>query len=102
MPPLSDEMHYRLLKVLEGDPNVSQRRIAKELNISLGKVNYCLKALIERGLVKAKNFRNNQNKPVYTYLLTPKGKLDEYQRLLEEIDILRREVAKDKELEDIG
>lgn len=115
MPPLSDEMRYHLLKLLEDDPSVSQRRLAKELNISLGKVNYCLKALVEKGLIKAKNFRNNENRTVYTYLLTPKGmnekghvtlrflkrKLDEHKSLLEEIKSLRQEAAKIKDVSNI-
>lgn len=111
MPPLTDEMRYKLLRILEADPNISQRDLAKALNISLGKANYCMKALMEKGLVKAKNFRNNRNKVVYTYLLTPKGieekarvtirflriKLDEHKNLLSEISDLRREVKKNNQ-----
>jgi EPS-associated MarR family transcriptional regulator len=70
---LTDEYRYRILKLLEADPHASQRRIADELGISLGRVNYCLKALIDKGLVKVNNFRNNANKRTYLYLLTPKG-----------------------------
>lgn len=105
---LTDEYRYRILKLLEADPQASQRRIADELDISLGRVNYCLKALIDKGLVKVNNFRNNANKRTYLYLLTPKGieekatvtvrflrvKLDEYENLTRELDELRREAGK--------
>jgi EPS-associated MarR family transcriptional regulator len=84
---------------------VSQRHLAEQLGVSVGKVNYCLKALIDRGLVKANNFRNSQNKRAYLYVLTPKGvseksrnavqflqrKTAEYEALRREIDRLRRE-----------
>ena len=105
---LTDEYRYRILKLLEADPHASQRRIADELGISLGRVNFCLQALIEKGLIKAKNFRNSTNKRAYLYLLTPRGiedkavvtarflrrKLDEYETLQREIEILRRESGK--------
>jgi EPS-associated MarR family transcriptional regulator len=104
---LTDEYRYRILKLLEADPHASQRRIADELGISLGRVNYCLQALIERGLVKVNNFRNNANKRAYLYLLTPKGveekarttlrflkiKMAEHEELTREIGELRREVS---------
>ena len=69
----TDEYGYRILKLLEANPQASQRDIARELRVSLGKVNYCLKALIERGWVKANYFRHNEQKRAYLYLLTPKG-----------------------------
>jgi len=104
---LSDEYRYKILKRLETEPEISQRELAKELGISLGKVNYCLKALIEKGWVKAKNFRNNQNKKAYIYLLTPRGveeksrvtvqflkfKVAEYAALKDEVENLQREAA---------
>ena len=104
---LTDEYRYRILKLLEADPHASQRKIADELGISLGRVNYCLQALIEKGLVKANNFRNNTNKSSYLYLLTPRGldekarvtlrflkfKLDEYENVKAEVEELRREAA---------
>jgi EPS-associated MarR family transcriptional regulator len=103
----TEEPHFRILRELERDPQVSQRRLADELGVSVGKVNYCLKALIDRGLVKANNFRNSQNKRAYFYVLTPKGlseksrnavrflqrKTAEYEALRKEIDQLRREAA---------
>ena len=84
---------------------MSQRQLASELGISLGKTNYCLKALIDKGLVKAGNFRRNPNKLQYGYLLTPKGfeekakgtlrflkkKQQEYEQLQREIEMLREE-----------
>ncbi|WP_334078982.1 MarR family EPS-associated transcriptional regulator [Microbulbifer sp. M83] len=102
----SDEYSYRVLKLLSQNPHLSQRELAKELGISLGKVNYCLKALIEVGLIKAKNFKSSRNKQAYAYLLTPKGieektritlrflnsKVAEFQVLQAEIEDLRREV----------
>lgn len=100
-----DTTSYGLLKTLEGNPSLSQRDLAKRLGISLGKVNFCLNALVEKGCLKVKNFRNNDNKLVYAYLLTPKGveqkarmtveflqiKMQEYERLRSEIEELRRE-----------
>jgi EPS-associated MarR family transcriptional regulator len=108
---LTDEYRYRILKLLEADPQASQRRIADVLGISLGRVNYCLQALIEKGLVKVNNFRNNANKRTYLYLLTPKGieekatvtarflriKLDEYENLTRELDELQSEALRLKE-----
>ena len=101
-----DEAHYRLLKVLEVQPNLSQRELARELGVSLGKINYCLAALIDKGWIKARNFRNNLDKLSYAYLLTPSGieqkavltvnflkrKMAEYDALKHEIEELKREV----------
>ena len=105
---LTDEYRYRILKLLETDPSASQRKIADELDISLGRVNFCLQALINKGLVKAKNFRGSANKGAYLYLLTPKGieektrvtlrflkvKLTEYADLKRELRELQIEAAK--------
>lgn len=104
---LDETTRYRLLKLLECNPELSQRQLARELGISLGKVNYCMTALIEKGLLKANNFRNSQNKLAYMYLLTPAGveekaritvqylkwKMQEYESLQAEIVELRREAA---------
>jgi len=68
-----EEVHFDLLRRLEQNPDCTQRELANEMGISLGKVNYCLKKLIEKGWVKAKNFHNSNNKTAYAYLLTPKG-----------------------------
>lgn len=111
---LTDETRYKLLKLLEQNPHINQRELANELEISLGKTNYCLKALIEKGWVKAGNFRQNPRKMQYAYLLTPKGleekarvtlrflkrKQEEYEQLLEELEDLREEAAALKPLEE--
>jgi EPS-associated MarR family transcriptional regulator len=102
---LTDEYRYKILKILEANPEISQRDLARELDISLGRANFCLKALIEKGLLKATNFRNSRNKLAYMYLLTPSGieeksaitaqflkiKMQEYANLEAEIDQLRHE-----------
>lgn len=103
---LDQETHYKLLRYLDENPDVTQRELAQELGVSLGKVNYCLKALMSRGLVKARNFKNSSNKRAYLYVLTPTGiedkakitigflqrKMDEYEKLKLEIKELKREV----------
>ncbi|QRV25203.1 MarR family EPS-associated transcriptional regulator [Marinomonas foliarum] len=103
---LDDEYRYKILKALQQDPSMSQRELAKRLEISLGKANFCVKALIEKGLIKADNFKNSTNKMGYLYLLTPKGieekasltkrflqrKITEYEKLEQEIEQLRQEV----------
>ena len=102
-----EDTHLRLLRLLEARPELSQRDLARELGTSLGKTNYCLNALIDKGWVKARNFRNNKNKLSYAYLLTPRGieskaaitlqflrrKMDEYEELKREIELLQSEVA---------
>jgi EPS-associated MarR family transcriptional regulator len=108
---LTDEYRYKVLKLLDDNPELTQRQLAKALGISLGKVNFCLKALIEKGMIKAGNFKNSQNKQAYAYLLTPKGveakarlvvaflraKVAQHQALQREIEQLRQEVAEIKE-----
>lgn len=102
---LTDEYRYKILKELEANPEISQRELAKGLGISLGRANFCVQALIERGFVKARNFQNSQNKKAYMYYLTPKGmeakasitlqflkcKMAEYQTLKAEIERLQDE-----------
>ena len=114
-PVLSDEYRYKILRLLEVDPQMSQRDIARELGISLGKANYCLQALIERGLVKANNFKNSRNKQAYMYLLTRRGivekvhitarflerKMAEYEALEKEIEQLQTYVRKDRTQADV-
>ena len=101
------ELHYQLLQAIKANPNASQRQLAKEVGISLGKANYCLKSLIEKGWVKAGNFKRSKNKLGYLYLLTPKGveekakltqsflerKVAEYEQLENEIEQLRQQVS---------
>jgi EPS-associated MarR family transcriptional regulator len=103
-----DERHYQLMRLLEANPEMSQRDLARRLGISLGKANYCLQALIEKGWVKATNFTNSQSKAAYMYLLTPRGieqkaslavrflkaKMEEYEALSAEIEEMRREVRR--------
>ena len=102
---LTDEYRYKILKILEANPEISQRDLARELGVSLGRANFCLKALIEKGLLKVTNFRNSKNKMAYMYLLTPSGieeksvitarflkiKMQDYANLEAEIRELRRE-----------
>ena len=102
---LTDEYRYRILKLLEKNPAASQRDIARELGVSVGRVNFCLQALGEKGLIKVNNFRNSTNKRAYLYALTPKGmnekakvtvrflerKLQEYETLKGQIAELQRE-----------
>ena len=102
---LDETTHYGLLKTLEENPGLSQRDLAKRLGVSLGKINYCLNALVAKGSVKINNFRNSDNKLAYAYLLTPSGveqkarmtveflqvKVQEYERLRAEIAELKRE-----------
>jgi EPS-associated MarR family transcriptional regulator len=70
---IDPDIHFRVLHFLEEDPQLTQRELAKKLGVSLGGINYCLKALIDIGHIKASNFNKNQNKLMYLYLLTPKG-----------------------------
>jgi EPS-associated MarR family transcriptional regulator len=95
------------MRLLEAKPEMSQRDVARELGISVGKVNYCVQALVRKGLVKAARFKNNRNKAAYMYLLTPRGidekarltveflqmKMREYENLRAEIEQIRREAA---------
>ena len=69
----SNENNFQVLRVIKNNPNSSQRELASNLNFSLGKLNYCINALKEKGLVKMKNFKSNSNKIGYVYILTPKG-----------------------------
>ncbi len=110
---LDETTHYGLLKTLEENPGLSQRDLAKKLGVSLGKVNYCLNALVEKGSLKINNFRNSDNKLAYAYLLTPHGveekaritvrflkyKVQEYERLRKEIEELQREAKEQGLLE---
>ena len=104
----SQDLPYYLLRRLVNHPDASQRSLAKRFNVSLGKVNYCLRALVDKGLVKAKNFRRSDNKLAYAYVLTPAGleeksrltnvflqrKLGEFEALEQEIAALRMEAER--------
>lgn len=103
---MTDDTHYRLLRLIESNPDISQRELARAMGVSLGKANYCLKALVEKGFVKLENFRRNGNKLAYAYLLTPSGieekarvtlaflrfKEREFEDIQREIDRLREEI----------
>ena len=100
------DAEYFILKQLEDTPHLTQREISKELGVSLGKTNYVINALIDKGLLKLNNFKRSDNKLGYSYLLTAQGitektvlaqkflmrKSDEYNRLKEEIEKLRNEL----------
>jgi len=102
-----DEVQLQVLRRLHESPEVSQRRLAKELGVSLGSVNHCFKALVGKGWVKVQNFGRSPNKLGYVYLLTPSGvaeksaltaqflrrKLEEYEALRREIEELKAEVS---------
>jgi EPS-associated MarR family transcriptional regulator len=96
MPVLTDPQRLQLLKLLQEQPQLSQRDLAQAMGVSLGKANYCLKALMDKGLVKFGNFRKNPDKAQYAYLLTPAG-LEEKTRIT--MAFLRRKVAEYEELE---
>jgi EPS-associated MarR family transcriptional regulator len=70
---MNSEIRYRILKAVEEDPQITQRELASKLGVSVGKVNYCLRALMKKGFVKARNFRNSSRKRQYVYKLTPQG-----------------------------
>ena len=107
---LNDEIHYRILRELERDPKLSQRELAESLGVSVGKANYCVRALVEKGLLKVENFRRSQNKLAYAYHLTPRGlaaKTRITQRFLEvkkqEYEMLRAQIAElEKEVTEQG
>ena len=93
--------HFEVLRKIKSKPNSSQRELAKDLGFSLGKLNYCLKALQKKGLVKINNFKNNKNKINYIYLLTPKGiaaktklTINFMKKKMKEYDELKNEINK--------
>ncbi len=101
------ETRLKMLRLLDEEPMLSQRDIARRLGVSLGSANYCMRALIEKGWVKVNNFRRSDNKLGYTYILTPSGvteraiqtkyflkrKLEEYEQLKVEIASLQAELT---------
>ena len=103
---LQEDTNFRLMQLLHGNPHMSQREMAKALGVSFGCINYCLNALVDKGLIKINNFSQNQNKFGYAYLLTPNGisekalltgaflkrKMKEYESLKAEIKSLNLEV----------
>jgi EPS-associated MarR family transcriptional regulator len=111
--PPENELDYALLRQLETDESGNQRDLARHLGVSVGKINYCLRAVIDRGWVKVNNFRRADNKLAYAYLLTPSGarakvrlaraflerKEREFEQLQQEISVLRQEVRSDQPIE---
>ena len=104
---IQEEARFKILRLLHENPELTQRELGERVGISLGAVNYSLRALIERGLVKARNFSRNPNKLGYAYALTPAGivektlltgrflkrKVEEYEALKQEIEVLSRETV---------
>jgi EPS-associated MarR family transcriptional regulator len=104
---LQEDTRFRVLALLESEPDLNQREMAKALGVSLGGVNYCLRALVAKGLVKMSNFQVSENKMGYAYLLTPQGmtekialtgrflrrKQEEYAALKIEIEALQKAVS---------
>lgn len=105
---MNESTHFRIMRILQDNPDLTQRELADKLGMSVGGLNYCLKALIDKGFVKMGNFQKSKNKFKYVYLLTPQGiaekvaltsrflkrKLEEYEALKNEIDALTVEVSK--------
>ena len=103
----TENIHFRVLRLLEANPAMNQRDLADALGVSLGKTNYCLKALLDKGMLKMQNFQNSKKKLAYAYLLTPAGiaekaaltqrflkrKIEEYEFLKAEIEQLKQESA---------
>ena len=103
---MTTEAHLKILKHIEANPHISQRQLALELGVSVGKINYCVQALITKGLVKAGNFKRSESKLNYLYLLTPAGieektkltasflkrKIIEHEKIMQEIAQLKRDM----------
>lgn len=104
----NDQDQFNVLRKINLNPNISQRNLANELNLSLGKINYCLKALKLKGLVKIKNFKKNKNKIGYAYILTPRGisakteiTINFMKKKLREYEELKREIIQNKKISQI-
>ena len=99
----NNQDHFEVLRKIKKKPNSSQRELAKELGFSLGKLNYCINALKDKGLLKINNFKKNPNKINYIYVLTPKGisqktklTLNFMKRKMKEYEELKKEIRKNK------
>jgi EPS-associated MarR family transcriptional regulator len=105
---IQEDTHFRIMRILQANPDLTQRELAEKLGMSVGGLNYCLNALIDKGFVKMGNFHKSKNKFKYVYLLTPRGiaekvaltshflrrKVEEYETLKTEIEALRSEVER--------
>ena len=103
----TENTHFKVLRLLESNPQMNQRELAQALGVSLGKTNYCLKALLDKGMLKMQNFQSNKRKLAYAYLLTPSGmaekaaltgrflqrKMSEFEQLKAEIESLQKETT---------
>ncbi len=103
----NEKTALRVMQVLQTQPELSQRELAKQVGVSLGALNYCVKALVSKGFVKLENFQNNPRKLGYAYILTPEGmaqkmaltgrflqrKLQEYEAIKREIEVLKAEIG---------
>ncbi len=104
---LQEDTYFRVMRLLQENPDLTQRELAQKLGVSVGGLNYCLKALMEKGLVKMQNFQQSKNKFGYVYVLTPRGisekaaltnrflkrKMEEYEALKAEIEALRKDTV---------
>ena len=105
--PLAQDNHFKVLRLLAANPHLTQRELSEALGVSLGKTNYCIQALLGKGLIKMESFRKSPNKLAYAYLLTPTGmaaktgltarflarKVAEYESLRHEIETLKSEIG---------
>ena len=103
---MQEDTYFRVMRILQENPDLTQRELAEKLGVSVGGLNYCLKALMDKGWVKMQNFQNSKNKFKYVYLLTPQGiaervaltsrfldrKMQEYEALKAEIESLHQDV----------
>lgn len=103
---LQEDTYFRVMRILQNNPDLTQRELAEKLDVSVGCLNYCLKALMEKGWIKMLNFTHSKNKFGYVYVLTPRGiaqkatltgrflkrKMEEYETLKLEIEALQGEI----------
>jgi EPS-associated MarR family transcriptional regulator len=97
---IQEDIHFRIMRILQENPDLTQRELAEKLGMSVGGLNYCLNALIDKGFVKMQNFSNSKNKFKYVYLLTPMGIAEKaalttrfLSRKIEEYEALKLEIA---------
>lgn len=110
---IQEDTYFRIMQILQDNPDITQRELANKLSISVGGMNYCLNALMNKGFVKMENFQKSKNKFKYVYLLTPQGvsekmaltsrflkrKMEEYDALKAEIESLKRALSKNQNID---